>query len=150
MLIFGSIFIIAGAVIFLMSIDIYHVSDENFNVPRWVVAIMGMVFSLAGALAVLNGLKSSFGDQPLYKWVYNGLLLMFMVLFAIPAYWVAFGSGERSFENSTSFGVVSASQGGGGESSGHLVFGIGAILMDVIILYILYGIFQGKNLSKGE
>ena len=150
MLIFGSIFIIAGAVIFLMSIDIFHVPDENFNVPRWVVAIVGMVFSLAGALAILNGLKSGFGYLPLYKWVYNGLLLVFMVLFAIPAHWVAFGSGERSFESTKSFGAVSASQGGGGESSGRLVFGIGAILMDVIILYILYGIFQGKNLSKGE
>jgi len=135
-----------------MSIDVIHVSDEDFNAPRWAVAAVGMAFALAGAMVTLNGLKSGFGDHILFKWTYNAMLLMFMILFAAPFHWVAFGSGERSFRSSTSLGVgaVSITQSGGGETSGRLVFGFGAVLMDIFILFILYRIIQGKNLSKDK
>lgn len=151
-LIFGSLFILVGTFVFLMSIDVIHVPDEDFNAPRWAVAAVGMAFALAGAMVALKGLKSGFGDHIIFKWIYNAMLLMFMILFAVPFHWVAFGSGERSFNGSTSVGTgsISVIRSGGGESSGRLVFGIGAILMDVFILFILYRIFEGKNLSKGE
>ena len=150
LLIFGSIFILVGAFIFLISIDVIHVPDEGFNAPRWAVASVGMAFALAGAMAALNGLKSGFGDHIIFKWTYNAMLLMFVILFAVPFHWVAFGSGERSFSSSTSIGIVSVIRSGSDEYGGRLVFGIGAILMDVFIFYILFRIIQGKNLSKGE
>ena len=148
LLIFGSIFIIVGAFIFLMAIDVIKVPDDDFNAPRWVIAAVGVTFSLAGAMVMLNGLKSGFGDHVLFKWAYNGMLLVFMVLFAAPFHWVAFGSGERSFSSSTSLGAVSVTQ-SGGETGGRLAFGIGAILMDLFILFILFRIIQGKDLSRG-
>ena len=104
-LLFGSLFILVGAFIFLISIDVIQVPDEDFNAPRWAVAAVGMAFALAGAMAALNGLKSGYGDHLIFKWAYNAMLLMFMILFAVPFHWVAFGSGERSFSSSTSVGI---------------------------------------------
>ena len=136
----------------MMGIDVIHVPDEDFNAPRWVIAAVGIAFALAGAMVALNGFKSSFGDHIVFKWAYNILLLVFLILFTAPFNWVAFGTGERSFSGSGSVGVgaVSVTQSGAGETSGRLVFGLGAILMDIFILFIVYRIIQGKNLSQGE
>ena len=150
LLLFGSIFICVGAFIFLMAVDVIRIPDDDFNAPRWVVAMAGMAFAAAGALVMINGLKSGFGDHILFKWAYNFTLLAFMLLFAAPFNWVAFGGGERSFSSSTSVGAVSATQSGGNETGGRLVFGLGAILIDLLVLFLFYRIIQGKDLSKGQ
>ena len=80
---------------------------------------------------------------------YNLMLLVFMVLFVAPFHWIAFGPGERSFSSSTSMGGVNLTQ-RGGETSGRLAFGLGAILMDIFSVFILYRIVRGKDLSKGQ
>ena len=150
LLLFGSVFIFVGAFIFLIAIDVFHMPDEGFNAPRWVIAAAGAAFALAGALVILNGLKSGFGDDILFKWAYNFTFLAFMVLFAAPFNWVAFGSGERSFSSSTSVGAVSVTQSGGGEIGGRFAFSLGAILIDLLFLFMIYRIFQGKDLSKAQ
>jgi len=147
---FGSIFICVGAIIFLISINVISVPEEDINAPRWVIAAVGLAFALAGGIVMVNGLKSGFGDHILFKWIYNGMLLLFILLFAIPFNWVAFGSGERSFSSSTSIGIGPISQSSTGETSGRLVFGFGAILIDIFVLFIIFRIVQGKNLSKDE
>jgi hypothetical protein len=138
---------VAGVFIFLMSIDIIHVPEENFSAPRWLVAVVGLVFTLAGMMVIVQGLSSRYGDF-LPKYVYNGLLLVFMVLFALPVHWVAFGSGERQFSSSVGMSNLSVTQSSTGEIEGRLVFGIGAIIMDFIIIYIVYKIIKGHDLSK--
>ena len=149
LLLLGSLFVAIGALIFLMAVDVIHVPDEDIYAPRWVLAAVGVAFALAGVMVTLNGLKSGFGDHPVFKWAYNALLVLFMIIFVIPFHWVAFGPGDRSFNSSTSVGAVSVSQGGGGELGGRLAFGLGAILVDLLILYMIYRVIQGKDLSKG-
>jgi len=150
LLLFGNLFIVIGALIFLMAVDVFPIPDEDINAPRWVLAMGGVSFALAGVMVTLNGLKSGFGDHPIYKWTYNILLLMFMVIFVTPFHWVAFGPGVRTFNSSTSVGAVAISQGGSGDIGGRLAFGLGAILVDILILYVIFRIIQGKDLSKGE
>jgi len=150
LLFFGSLFIVIGALIFLMAVDVFPIPDEDINAPRWVLATVGVSFALAGVMVALNGLKSRFSDHPIYKWAYNILLLMFMVIFVAPFHWVAFGPGMRTFNSSTSVGSISISQGGSGDISGRLAFGLGAILVDILILYIIFRIIQGKDLFKGK
>ncbi|MFC1997517.1 hypothetical protein ACFLXI_07940 [Chloroflexota bacterium] len=155
LLVFGSLFICMGASIFLISVDVIHMPEENFNAPRWVVAAVGAAFSLAGVMVTLNGLKDGLGDYSIFKWIYNTIFLMFMILFAAPFNWVAFGPGVRSFSNSTSsnsitVGFVSVIQKSGSEIGGRLAFGLGAVLMNIFIVYILIRIIQGKNISNDE
>ena len=122
-------------------------SIEDFNAPRWVV--VGMAFVLAGALVMINGLASGFGDHILFKWAYNFTLLAFMVLFVAPFNSVAFGQGERSFNSSTSVKAVSVAQSGGNGIGDRLAFGLGAILVDILIFLLPYRLIQGRDLSKG-
>lgn len=146
LLIFGSIFIFVGAFIFLMAIDVIHIPEEDINVPRWVLAAVGLAFALAGVMVMVNGIKSSFGDHIIFKWVYNSLVLLFMIIFASPFHWIAFGGGERSFSSSMGVGGVSITQSGGGDFSGRLAFGCGAVFMDLFIVLIIHRIVKGKNL----
>ena len=148
LLLFGSLFIFVGAFVFLMAVDVISVPDEDINSPRWVLAAVGMVFALAGAMVMVNGVKSGFGDSPLYKWIYNGMVLIFLIIFAAPFHWVAFGSGERTFTSSTGVGGVSVSQSGGDDIGGRLAFACGAVLMDLFILFMIYRLLQGKNISE--
>jgi hypothetical protein len=120
LLLFGGLFMCVGAFVFLMAIDVIHIPEEDINAPRWVLAAVGMTFALAGAMVSIKGIKNRFGNHPLFKWIYNALLLVFMLFFAAPFHWVAFGPGERTFESSTNVGSVTVSQGGGGEESGRV------------------------------
>jgi hypothetical protein len=149
-LVFGSIFIFAGAFIFLTAIDVIHAPDENFNAPRWVIAAVGLAFALAGAMVIVKGLESGFGDDPIYKWISTGMILAFLVFFAAPFNWVAFGPGERSFSGSTSIGPIAVNQSGASDFGGRMAFGIGAILMDILIIYILFRLLRGRRISSGE
>ena len=148
--VYGSIFICVRAFIFLMFINIIRVPEENFNVPHWVVPAVGMAFALSGTLVTMNGMKSGFGDHTLFNLTYNALVLMLMILFADPFHWVALGSGEHSFIGATRVGLVSFMQSDGGDTSGHIVFGLGAILMDIFIIHTLYRIIRGENHSKSK
>ncbi len=147
MVAFGSIFVCVGALIFLFSVDILPVSDDTFNAPRWVVAAVGVVFALAGMMVMIQGLKATLGSHPLIKWVYNGMIFMFMVLFAIPFHWVAFAPGEREFSTTTSIPFFSVTT-SGGDLGGRLAFGCGAVLMDLMLIVIVIQILKGKDLSQ--
>jgi hypothetical protein len=147
MVAFGSIFICVGAVIFLVALDIISVPEEDIHAPRWVLAAVGMVFALAGVMAMVQGLKASMGGHPFIKWAYNGLLLVFMILFAAPFHWIAFAPGEREFSTTTSIPFVSVTT-SGGDLGGRLAFGCGAVLMDLILIVIVIQILKGKDLSQ--
>jgi len=134
----------------LTAIDVIHSPDENFNAPRWVIAAVGMAFALAGAMVIVKGLESGFGDHPIYKWISTGMILAFLVFFAAPFNWVAFGPGERSFSSSTSFGSIAVNQDGASDFGGQVAFGIGAVLLDIFIVYILLRFLRGKSISSGE
>ena len=136
-----------GSYIVLISLDIIHVSDDNFNAPRLIVAAAGMVFVLGGLMVMVNALKDiSGGDHPVFRWLYSALIFSFLVLFAIPFHWAAFGSGERQFSCSASIGFVTSTA-GGSETSGRLVFGIAAILIDVLIIGMLIRLLRGIDLA---
>jgi hypothetical protein len=60
---------------------------------------------------------------------------LLVVCLAIPFNWVAFGAGERHFSSSSSFlGVTSG--GAPGETEGRIVFGLFAILMDLMVVLV--------------
>jgi hypothetical protein len=148
MTLFGSIFMLVGAVIVLFSIDVIHVPDENFNAPRWVVAAAGAVFMLAGMLPMLNGLKEfSGGDTSFTRLLYNLAMLGFLLLFSVPFNWVAFWPGEREFSSSSSVGGFNFASSGGSILSGRCVFGLAAIFIDFLLVYMVIRFLRGENLS---
>lgn len=147
--VFGGIFVGVGALIFLVAMDVINVPPEDIHAPRWVLAVIGIVFSLAGAMVMIQGLKTMMGDHPIFKWIYNGMVVIFMILFALPFHWVAFAPGEIEFSTSTSIPFVSIST-SGSDLSGRLAFGCGAVLIDLLLINIVISILRGKDLNPNS
>jgi hypothetical protein len=124
--VFGAIFMIVGLLIVLFSLNIIPSTDESFNAPRWVVALTGLFFIVAGTLPMLQGLKELMVFEPSWLRILNNLIMLgFLSLFAIPFNWVAFGSG-----------------------SGGFVFIIFAIFIDLLVIYSIVRFLRGDDLTK--
>jgi len=96
--------------------------------PDWVLAAAAMMFSLAGVVILLI-------ENERLAWLRNLVSWLLLVCLALPFNWVAFGEGERQFSSSSSFlGVTST--GAPGETEGRIVFGLFAILMDLMIVLV--------------
>ena len=66
------------------------------------------------------------------EWMNHALALLLMICFASVFSWVAFGPGEREFSGGASAGGVGVS-GKVGAGAGRFAFGIGAVMMWVIV-----------------
>lgn len=94
--------------------------------PDYVIAAAAMMFTLGGVMILLIENERLAGLRNLVSW-------LFVVCLAIPFNWVAFGEGERQFSSSSTFlGISSA--GNPGETEGRIVFGLFAVLMDLMVL----------------
>lgn len=135
MVLFGSIFMIVGTVIVLFSVDVIKVSDDGFNAPRWVVAIAGGFFIVAGMMPMLESLKQLSGGESFWFRAADSLVrFLFLLLLAVPFNWVAFGPGEREFSSAGSLGPLAIFR--QGLSAGRCVFGIAAMLINLMVIYV--------------
>jgi hypothetical protein len=116
--------IASGVGLIIVAIAIFG-DEASFEAPRWVVTASGSVFLLAGALLFLKG------NTPLANFILATLLTCFG---AIPT-WIAFGSGERQFEGSLSL-FEGWFSGPAPEVLGRITFGIGALFLDAMALYL--------------
>lgn len=110
--------------------------------PPAIVWLIGSVFVCAGGgIAVYQFLPRIAG------WCALIALLAFVAIFN----WVAFGPGERHFSKSTTTGggsVTATKKGSASEIEGRLVFGLFAGLLDVLILYGIYGTIKVRLAKK--
>jgi len=60
---------IIGASIFRVGFDVIRFNESSIHAPRWVIVAAGMVFALGGIMAMLQGQRSGFGDNPLFRWI---------------------------------------------------------------------------------
>jgi len=145
LVVFSSIFLCVGLVIFLGSVDVIHIPDENINAPRWVIASAGATFFLGGAMMLVNGLKIILGgDHWILSGLTNTLAMVMMLSLAIPFHWVAFGSGEREFSGSVGVGPVTFVD-RGGEVGGRIAFGLFAVLLDISIIAVFTHMITGTQ-----
>lgn len=136
-----------GLFVMLISFDIIPTPPENFNAPRSVVAMVGLVFSLVGIMIFLGG---SFSEEemnsPLLAWIWFLLRLVVMVVFSGVFLWVGFGSGEREFQTTSSFGGVTTT-GEGSISFGRFLFGGAGVLFGLITLWVSFLQFRSLILK---
>jgi hypothetical protein len=92
-------------------------------------------------------LREKFGEHPFFKWAYNGLLVAFALMFALPFNWLAFAPGKREFSGSVSLPLISFG-GGSSEMGGRFAFGCAAVVLDIIFVVVLFKALQGKDLSN--
>jgi len=143
----GGIFALAGAYIVSISLGLLPSNPDNFKAPRLVVAAAGMVFFLAGVwVAFQAGLGAWGADTPMAKWVQYFLALAMMIAFVSVFLWAGFGTGERSFQTTTSIGPVT-STGSASEGEGRCIFGGFGVLAAFGVL--VYAVRQGMKLLNG-
>lgn len=116
--------------LFVIGLSIWG-SGEGFNAPRWVIASAGAVFFLAG-IAI-------FGRR--YPFFYAFTLAMLVTLFGASVTWVSFGPGERQFTGTVSIPFISLT-GPASELSGRICFAPGAILLDILAIYLWFRLLR--------
>ena len=112
-------------------------SGEKFHAPRWVIAACGGAFVFFGgwtAVVYALGYDPRRSEETLPPpLVQLAFFAPGLAMFALPFHWVAFGPGPRAFSGGFSLPFVTVSQ-RSGEMSGRILFGIGAVLIDLMIL----------------
>ncbi len=129
---FAGAFILMGGFIFLAATGAIPSDPESFQAPRWVVALVGVLFMWGGIMAAFQGLNWS--DSPAYRLVNNLMGWVLVLLLAIPFNWVAFGEGERHFTGGISLPFVSFGT-RASETSGRAGFGCFAGVLDILLVW---------------
>jgi hypothetical protein len=126
----GLLCFLCGAAVLAMAIGALPVQPGTLQAPRWVAGVAGLVF-MAGACIPLN---AAFG---LPGWLNQLVGLTVSLGLALVFNWVAFFPGERHFSSTFSVPGVSIST-GGGQLAGRIMFGLGALLADALVLHALW------------
>ena len=121
---------ICGAAVLAVAIGVLPAQPGTLEAPRWVAGCAGVIF-MAGALIPLN---AAFG---LPDWMNQLAALSVALGLAVLFNWVAFFPGERHFSTTFSVPGVQVST-GGGQIMGRIMFGLGALLADAIVLHALW------------
>ncbi len=133
----GLIPMLLGAVVIWQAV---YAPLEDLNTPRWIPFIFGLMFFNAGI--VVSALDSGFNawrEQVWFAYIMTLALLSIPLFFLILFNWVAFGPGEREFSISVSIPFVSADFERGNEILGRLFFGIPTFLVDLVVVYVVFG-----------
>ncbi len=137
-LIIALLTIALGVVVLLASMGAFPVTDEGFSAPRWVVAMAGAAFLIAGILLLLTLQKRAESGQVMKEprakqFVRGGFTVLLLSIFAMLSHWVAFGSGARIFEGESRMPILALSATTNGVV-GKLGFIVGALLIDGLLV----------------
>jgi len=129
--------IVCAAVGVAIVLVAFFASPEKFQAPRWVVGCAGGAFLFFGgytAALYALGYDPQRSEQTLPSpLVQLAVFVPGMLCLAAPFHWVAFGPGPRQFSTTASIPFLTVHK-TGGSMGGRIAFGIGALLMDAILI----------------
>jgi hypothetical protein len=125
-LVFALLAMAAGLAPMALTTGLVTPRPGSMRAPEWVVFLAGCTFFVAGWLILLPE-----------HWVRTRGFLGAMLLsgFAAVFDWVGFGPGERHFSGGLSIGPLFSS-GASDELTGRIVFGIAAVSMSLLALWV--------------
>lgn len=122
--------LLMGGFITAIGLEWVPYDPAKIHAPQWVIVVCGLVF-VCGGLAVLSATWSRDArPQPL-------LGVAILIGLTLVCNWVAFGEGERRFTSTTSVNDTVLDSRPVDEGTGRFVFGISAIILDLILLALL-------------
>jgi hypothetical protein len=137
---FALAFWIVGLSIIGVALGWIPIAAQDIHAPRWIVGAAGVTF-IAGGFAPL---AARWGPSSVISQTVGAGVVLPLTLVAN---WVAFGPGVRQFSGGLSFGFFAVSQ-RTSEMSGRIAFGIGAILLDILIVMFVVRRVQGNNTTS--
>ena len=125
----------------LMVVSFADPRDEAFHAPRWVVALIGLLFALCGILVLRTASPKYREGGPLTDF---GAILVVLVLTCagIVFSYAAFGPGSREFDGTFAFPCFAVPF-EPNEYVGRAVFGIVALVIDAFAIAGWYGLVRG-------
>lgn len=133
-LVFGLLMVVAGTAIFLAAANIIPQPDEKFHAPRWMVALFGLAFFLAGWYIVSLALPAPRTGQALA----TATALTFITSMAIFLTWSTL-TGAEGWSSSLSVGPLTLFLPQGlTRSIDRVVIGFFTLVMDVIAVVAWY------------
>ena len=134
-----------GLFIVLVSANVIPVADSTFSAPRWLAGAAGLSFLLAGAAVALARPGAAPGTVAANPYLGGAAALVLVLILN----WIAFGAGPRHFSGGIAIPFVSWS-GASSEWTGRAAFGIGALLADVIVAWVLVrGVLNASRRRDG-
>jgi hypothetical protein len=135
---FALMFWIVGSLVLALAVGWIPAPPERFEAPRWVVGAAGFLFLAGGfvPLAARSG-PNSWASRCVGAAVLWPLALIFN--------WIAFGAGPRHFPGGWSIGGLGISQGSGSDTGGRIVFGIAAVVLDLIVIAVAVRWMRNKR-----
>ncbi len=134
---FALAFWMAGIAIIGVALGFIPVAPQDIHAPRWIVGAAGVTF-IAGGIAPFS---AQWGPSSKLSQIIGAAVVLPLTLVAN---WAAFGPGERQFSGGLTLGIVAVSQ-QSSELSGRIAFGIGAVLLDVLIVAIVVRGLRSKT-----
>ena len=136
----GALVSLTGLMILFIALDIIPTDPATFHAPHWVVGAAGLAFFLAG-IAVITAPpagtpEAAAAGSRFTSWSTFALGLGIVGSLAAVANWIAFGPGPRRFQGGISIPFVAVS-GPTSEWVGRAIFGVGAVLTDLFLLWIV-------------
>ncbi|HLY04699.1 MAG TPA: hypothetical protein VKR31_03025 [Rhizomicrobium sp.] len=142
---FGLITMGLGSMPFLAAMGILPSRPpEPGDAPAWIAFAIGLAFVLAGIVVIVRsfaGADDQSSELPQtaprsLRAFYDLLVMPIPILLALLFTWVAFGPGVRHFSMSIGFGGTGAAA-AGNETLGRIMFGAGAVLGWIIVVFTL-------------
>ena len=128
----------AGSAIIAVGMGWISFPSKALHVPRWIVALTGVAFAAAGFAPLATRLGR-------YTWVSQAAAIVAFASLAVIVNWVAFGPGPRQFSGGLSVGSFVIWHRSSSEIGGRIMFGLGAVILDLIVLVVLASRLRGKN-----
>lgn len=131
-------FWIAGFATIAVAMGWISFPPQALQVPRWVVVLIGVAFGATGFAPIATRVGR-------YTWVSQAAAIVAFASLTAIVNWVAFGPGPRQFSGGMSVGGFAISNPSSAEISGRVMFGIGAVVLDLIVLVVLTSRLRRKK-----
>jgi hypothetical protein len=136
----GLLVMAMGGFFFGIGLGVVPVPEESIHAPRWVIAAAGLAFLFAGVAVVQQAFQ-------IEKFKHVPGLAIVLALAAV-VNWVAFGPGDRSGEGTLTVGGIPIPV--SSDLVGRIVFGFGAVAIDLLLVVGLVHWLRGKSRNGQE
>jgi hypothetical protein len=122
--------LVFGGIALAVGLGMIPLPPDRLHAPMWLVSACGVSFGALGLALALDGTER-------FRRLRSALGLVFLLSFATIFNWIAFGPGERHFSRHTTFvigGDAMTTSAGESELTGRVVFGIVALVVNLMIV----------------
>ncbi len=144
----GILFMLIGAMIVATAFGILYINPSEIQAPRWVLAVFGFSFMVAGVWSIFQKTVGARGqDDRLKSWINFSFGLLILAAISVICLWAGFGAGEHLFVQEVGIGINPATR-PVDPTTGRIFLGGFGVLMSLVTLY--YAVSQPRKLLHNQ